>query len=129
MKDTSNPAPDAVCPRRCCSACDGPLPANAGVMRMVCNDCEYVYPDALLKATHDEFHYALQLRTGIIIRFSYASFYGDFVHLTFDELYAEHLPFPFHPDKADKRGVDVRLSDIVWAADGKTVFTGEGEDK
>ena len=92
----------------------------------VCDACAAKYPESLLKAARDEFHYALQLRTGVIIRFSSASFHGDFVHLDFDELYAQRLPFPFHPDKVDKRGVDVRLSDIVWVADGKTVFGGEG---
>jgi hypothetical protein len=93
-----------------------------------CEACESKYPHSLLKAVVDDFHYSLQLRTGVVIKFSRAYIKGEFVHLTFDELYAKHLPFPFHPAKVDKRGVDVRLSDIVWCADGKTLFEdGQGE--
>jgi hypothetical protein len=78
-----------------------------------CPACERRYPQSLLKSLHDPFHYSLQLRGGEIIRFTAARIKGEFAHLMFDDLYPANRPFPF------ERGVDVRIADIVWSADGK----------
>jgi hypothetical protein len=90
----------------------------------VCPDCAPLYPPSLLKASADDFDYALRLRTGEIIKFTYAEIHGDYVSLystsrsqiTSDGLepmegHEQPLPFPF------LRGIDVRLNDIVWCAD------------
>lgn len=64
--------------------------------------------EALIKATQDCFDYALKLRTGDIISFSEAKIIApEWVHLSG----CSGLPF-----MAD-RGVDVRISDIVWVMD------------
>lgn len=78
-----------------------------------CPDCRRKYPPSLLKAASDYFDYALQLRTGEIIRFSQAAIHGEFVTLELQDNHEQPnaLPYPF------PRGVDVRISDIVWCAD------------
>jgi len=84
-----------------------------------CPDCARKYPRSLLKAVSDPFDYALKLRTGEIIRFTQASISGDYATLYGDSLSYErpldnednNLPYPF------PRGLDVRVSDIVWCAD------------
>ena len=68
---------------------------------------------ALCKACLDEFDYALQLRNGTVIRFEFAKIISkDWVHL--DRWNGEdsgNLPF------SARRGIDVRISDIVWVMD------------
>ena len=70
----------------------------------------------------DYFEYALRLSSGEIIRFHSAKIYGDYVTLSGgDGGYDSRslaaceqdpsLPFSF------ERGLDVRLSEIVWCAD------------
>ena len=73
---------------------------------------------SLRKSMHDQFDYALRLRTGEVIRFYSADFISDeWVHLTFDSCVPQvedgvpQLPYPAC------RGVDVRISDIVWCMD------------
>jgi len=70
---------------------------------------------ALAKACCDPFDYALKLRTGEVVRFKFATIINaDWIHL---ELEAEDQPTDNRiPFKAD-RGMDVRLSDIVWVMD------------
>lgn len=85
----------------------------------ICPECRHFYPPSLLKAEQDQFDYALRLSTGEIIRFESASFHGDYVRLhaslpNGDECFTDknpELPFRF------ARGIDVRLSEIVWCAD------------
>ena len=83
--------------------------------------CEqFGFPPALAKAIMDPFDYAIGLRDGKIIHFSEAKFdihNPGWIHL--DEVQAEgkaqakgiSIPYPLD------RGVDVRIADIMWAAD------------
>ena len=71
---------------------------------------------ALAKACQDSFDYAMKLRTGEVINFSFARVLNkEWVHLyikPMDEQPRENrIAYP-----AD-RGVDVRLADIVWVMD------------
>lgn len=71
---------------------------------------------ALAKAIHDPFDYALRLRTGEIVAFEFAEIIDkDWVRLTLkphnNQPPKTRLPFPA------PRGIDVRLSDIVWVMD------------
>lgn len=71
---------------------------------------------ALAKACVDQFDYALKLRSGEVIRFREAKIIrAGWVHLDVCEPDAQPLinRLPF---KAD-RGIDVRISEIVWVMD------------
>jgi hypothetical protein len=76
---------------------------------------------ALLKATQDPFSYCARLRSGELVFFE-SAFYdgGDWIHLELDEEYGGPNESGVYthglPVLAD-RGIEVRLSDIVWAAD------------
>jgi hypothetical protein len=72
-------------------------------------------PPALWKATHDSYVYWMKLRTGELLRFERARIDGEWVHLH----NCVHLgPFPHQTDDFNLgRGMDVRLSDIVWVVD------------
>lgn len=85
----------------------------------LCEDCARKMPYALIKALYDPFDYVLKLRTGEIIRFHTAEIHGEWVIL-FSEggsatnernNFSRYLPF------SCPRGVEVRISDIVWCAD------------
>src|SRR5215210_4834005 len=72
------------------------------------------WPDALIKATLDNFEYVLKLRTGEIIPFTSADacVAPGWVRLQIDSTDELHqMPFPF------SSGLDVRVADIVWVAD------------
>jgi hypothetical protein len=70
---------------------------------------------ALLKSCSDYFDYALKLRTGEVIRFRSATLLNkEWIHLEIED--AERNTEFALPYKAD-RGIDVRLSDIVWVMD------------
>jgi len=71
---------------------------------------------ALAKACQDPFDYALKLRTGEVIDFSFATILNsEWVNLDLkpieDQPERNRIAYP-----AD-RGVDVRISDIVWVMD------------
>ena len=71
---------------------------------------------ALAKACQDPFDYAMKLRTGEVIYFSFAKVLNkEWVHLDIkpmnEQPLANRIAYPAH------RGVDVRLSDIVWVMD------------
>lgn len=78
---------------------------------------------AIDKSLHDFFTYVLQLRTGIIIQYSEASLSDDrqWLHLEEATILKSHLSIWSHlyesKSKEFARGMDVRISDIVWAAD------------
>lgn len=75
---------------------------------------------ALAKACFDEFDYALKLRTGEVIRFSLATYLGNgWIHLNVEGCnQPDHYPLAFSKlSRGVDRGVDVRLSDIVWVMD------------
>lgn len=71
---------------------------------------------ALEKACSDSFDYALKLRTGEVIRFEYARIIDrDWVHLTL--MSREDQPTGFQVPYPADRGMDIRISDIVWVMD------------
>lgn len=75
---------------------------------------------ALAKACYDEFDYALRLRTGEVIRFKLATHLGNgWIHLNVEgREQSAHNPLAFSKrSRGVERGVDVRLSDIVWVMD------------
>jgi hypothetical protein len=87
---------------------------------LICPNCRRFYPPSLLKASEDFFDYALRLSSGEIICFRTAKIHGDYVTLYVDDPICDYqcfsdknpdLPFGF------ARGIDVRLSEIVWCAD------------
>ncbi|GEM_PF-6476477 len=72
----------------------------------------YGWPDALIKACHDPFEYELQLRTGTVVRFVEARpINRDWVHIEVGDRDQKCELSRF------ERGIDVRLSDIVYVAD------------
>lgn len=71
---------------------------------------------ALAKACFDDFDYAMKLRTGEVIYFSTANVINkEWVHLHLkpmdEQPKANRIAYPA------ERGVDVRMSDIVWVMD------------
>jgi len=117
--DPSSPAPSAsyqpceIC-RRLTLAVRGPY----------CLSCLRKYPAALIKATGDEFEYALKLSTGEVFFFASAKIEGESVHLELaryprdqaDIVAVGCAPPPLRPCLF-ARGVDVRARDIVWCCD------------
>lgn len=97
-----------------CSICSpGVTPDGAGF----CDKCLDKYPSALLKAFADPFDYAAQIKNGPYIRFETVLIRGNWI--TFSPAgtgqgFARFLP-PTYP--SCPRGIDVRLSDILWVAD------------
>lgn len=75
------------------------------------------WPDHLIKATCDPFHYAMGLRGGMVLEFESAEpqANGLFVRLHRAEEGSRvgRGHFPFNTD----RGLDVRVSEIVWVLD------------
>jgi hypothetical protein len=69
--------------------------------------------EALLKAMDDVFHYALMLRDGTIIEFECAQYPSDegWVHLDGPKIVNRGY------DACLERGIEVRLTDIVWVTD------------
>jgi hypothetical protein len=96
-------------PERRCVAC-GQLTDEL----WACGPCSRKYPPSLLKAAGDTFEYALQTKTGDVIRFYTATIHGDFCTLVggpaeADQVIAAGYRCP--------RGINVRIADIVWCAD------------
>ena len=81
----------------------------------LCKTCSRKYPRTLLKATADEFCYAVGLSNGAVIVFHSMMIQGDWAILTGVSettiLKGGHIVPIFD------RGIDVRLSDIIWVAD------------
>lgn len=83
----------------------------------VCGQCAPLYPGSLLKAVDDSYAYALQLRTGSVICFERCVIHGEWVWLS-TESTANWTELPGKDWwTVMGRGIDVRLSDIVWCAD------------
>jgi len=81
-----------------------------------CKNCESRYGAVLIKAVGDPFDYVARLRSGEIVRFGQARINGEWITLmpmSYDT-FADDLPY------ACPRGIEVRLSDIVWCADAPT---------
>ena len=76
--------------------------------------------EALAKSCCDPFDYALKLKTGEIIFFESAKVVSkDWLHLNLNDLHSDNQ----QTEKLNKlqlpgeRGVDVRISEIVWVMD------------
>lgn len=81
------------------------------------------WPDALIKATFDSFEYALMLKTGAVLYFTDATPIcdGSWVALTLDRVHCE-VPDTWSSSSVCvppffERGIEVRVSEIVWVAD------------
>jgi hypothetical protein len=123
MSDTEFNLNDFLIPEpviETCRACGDQFLPREGDKSMFCRRCRRKYPDSLLKALPDNpFEYAIKLRTGEVWFFTGAEIQGDYVHLEFEDpqfgqgrrLWETPRDIPFC------RGVDVRISDIVWCAD------------
>lgn len=86
------------------------------ILAKVCGSCEDDIPESLLKATHDEFDYALGLENGTVIRFRKAKLRGSFVYL--DQIMEwDSQEVDAGVGYSFDRGVDVRIESIVWCAD------------
>ena len=71
---------------------------------------------ALNKALEDCFDYCLKLRTGEVIRFGEASIIDkDWVHLSYAKW--DDGQSHYSDEGQFHRGIDVRISDIVWVMD------------
>lgn len=100
-----------------CQSCLSAL--GEGVASALCRRCWRSFPAALVKALVDPFDYAVGLRDGTVIRFTRAEIQGHYVHLAG---VSEWNYLGRSEENIDRyvfgRGVDVRLEDVVWAADG-----------
>ena len=87
-----------------------------------CQVCKSKYPPALLKASADPFSYALGLRDGTVVDFESAEINGEWVTIIINDTVIPGVPINLitgHGWKGREcpRGVDIRLSEIVWVAD------------
>lgn len=74
------------------------------------------YPPALLKATEDPFNYILKLKTGEVIVFQSA------IAVTNDWVILEKIDYEastIGQSRLFSKGLNVRVSEIVWCADGE----------
>ncbi len=100
-----------------CQVCGIDTTWDDGAYPVACPDCTDSLPASLIKADCDPFDYVLGLRTGVVIHFHKARISGEWVTLYTDRRMCDvpgtvqTLPYPF------ERGIDVRISDIVWCAD------------
>ena len=99
----------------CCGVKLG-IAFDEGEWALPCPDCARKYPPSLIKACHDPFSYILCLRNGTTFEFSEAEVKGNWVTISsafpdtaLDGKTPDDLPFP--------RGVDIKLSEIIWCAD------------
>ena len=111
MTNTETPAiAGTMC--ECCRQYAVPYPSDPP---FICVLCTSTLPHSLIKATYDSFDYAMKLRTGEVIRFREAKIHGAFVTLNIDQNGGTDKRH--YNDFSFERGLDVRLSDIVWCAD------------
>jgi hypothetical protein len=101
-----------------CNGCGTTLP----VLRSTdepefCLSCMVRLPESLRKAICDPFDYALRLRTGEIIRFSKATVQPGAEWICLEGAHPEGFVFGSRLKYPCPRGIDVRVSQIVWCAD------------
>ena len=124
-KAADNAIPDTYAQEQSCLRCGGPFDfvwgedvfASDGGAAGLCPVCARSYPASLLKAACDPFDYALRLTTGEVIYFETCGFHGEWVHLTVHRCPYQHshdMTSIVHPFE---RGLDIRLTAIVWCAD------------
>lgn len=83
------------------------------------------WPPALAKATYDPFDYAVGLKDGTVIFFEHATSCGgnhEWVLLKFQDMHDRTAAYQrsfnkTHGVGGNDRGLEVRVSEIVWAAD------------
>ena len=83
-----------------------------------CADCLLNLPASLIKSIGDPFDYACRLRTGEIVFFEHAEVRGGWVTLFPPSV--NHGPLLLETEQLRipaPRGLNVRISDIVWCAD------------
>lgn len=111
MSETESPS------HMLCTICQDRAASQDGV----CIPCLRTYPPALIKAACDPFDYALRLETGEVLRFTSATIHGEYVTLVSDgddkTFAADAIPAAQRLAYPCPRGVDVRVSAIVWCAD------------
>jgi hypothetical protein len=83
------------------------------------------WPPALIKSTYDPFDYALGLKNGTVIYFEYATAFGhnhEWAVLHFQDIHSGSQVYETsfnhtHRIGGNDRGLEVRVSEILWAAD------------
>lgn len=81
------------------------------------------FPNALTKALSDQFTYMLMLKNGAMIEFESAELQGDYPPVSADHWVRLHGVKMIQPaikgeDPINfERGLDVRVSEIVWVVD------------
>jgi hypothetical protein len=85
----------------------------AGDVWVYCEECGDKIPASLIKACYDSFFYVAYIRGLGVFEFTDAKIHGEWVWLDRTSNYElkDHPPYPF------ERGIDVRLSEILWCAD------------
>jgi hypothetical protein len=84
------------------------------------NPCQYAGSKFLAKACNDEFDYALRLRTGELIHFGTATIISNefvLLHGIWQDMDSKKKPKKNELPYPAPRGVEVRISDIVWIMD------------
>lgn len=88
----------------------------------LCDRCARLVPPSLYKAARDEFDYACNVKGVGTIQFCRAEFHGQWVRLFGNAFVANEREF-LRDSRANlgnyphPRGVDVRLTDIIWCSD------------
>jgi len=83
------------------------------------------WPPALIKSTNDPYDYALGLKNGTVIYFEYATAFGhnhEWAVLHFQDIHSGSQAYETsfnrtHQIGGKARGLEVRVSEILWAAD------------
>jgi hypothetical protein len=99
--DIDEQLPAELPSKRQCMACKQ-LYAPEDLVKHACFLCRKQYPASLIKSAWDPYEYVLKLTTGDVVHFESAEICGDYVHLFC---------------AGSVRGMDVRVSEIVWCED------------
>ncbi len=76
--------------------------------------CTRQCSNVLAKCVSDQFTYYLRVRTGEVFQFEIAEIFGEWLHL--ENCRIVECGTPLSAGEM-QRGIDVRLSDIVWIQD------------
>lgn len=96
-----------------CEYCGAPINANPADLWITCDGCAKRIPASLMKACHDEFDYVACIAGIGVLEFSDAKIKGEWVTLNrnSNHTFRDSPPYSF------ERGIEVRLSAILWCAD------------
>ena len=105
-----------------CSVCHHQMLEDRAGSMDACPTCVATIGDVLVKAVTDDFDYAIGLRTGDVIRFTSAHYAGDnWIYLVGVDNWGDNSALlRNHREDHNNpcpRGLQVRVTDIVWAAD------------